>query len=51
MKEITINRLYLWNKFRLEQMIENDAPYDKILQQSMRLDKYINLQMKYLNKK
>ncbi len=38
------------NKSKLEKLIENDAPYEKILRQSQRLDKYIMIQMNYINK-
>lgn len=42
--------LILRNKAKLSKMIEENAPYDKILRQSKRLDKYIMTQMKYINK-
>lgn len=42
--------LILKNSARLEKLIENDAPYEKILKQSQKLDKYIIIQMKYMNK-
>lgn len=42
--------LIVRNKAKLEKMIENDAPYEKILKQSQVLDRYIMIQMKYINK-
>jgi hypothetical protein len=42
--------LILKNTAKLEQLIEADAPYEKILKQSQKLDKYIMIQMKYINK-
>lgn len=41
--------LILKNSARLEKLIESDAPYDKILKQSQKLDKYIIIYMKDLN--
>lgn len=38
---MNIRFLILKNKVKLEQMINNDEKYDKILYQSRRLDKYI----------
>lgn len=34
----------------LEQMIEQNASYDKIVRQSQKLDKYIIIKMKHINK-
>ena len=42
---ITIN-----HKEFYEKLIESDAPYEKILKQSQKLDKYIIIYMKDLNK-
>ena len=42
--------LIIKNRSKLEKMIENNAPYEKILRQSRRLDKYIMIQMNYINK-
>lgn len=42
--------LIVRNKAKLEKLIENDAPYEKILKQSQKLDRYIIIQMKYINK-
>jgi len=42
--------LIVRNKAKLEKLIENDAPYEKILKQSQVLDRYIMIQMKYINK-
>ena len=42
--------LILKNSARLEKLIESDAPYEKILKQSQKLDKYIIIYMKNLNK-
>ena len=41
--------LILKNSTRLEKLIESDAPYEKILKQSQKLDKYIIIYMKDLN--
>ena len=41
--------LILKNSARLEKLIESDAPYEKILKQSQKLDKYIIIYMKDLN--
>lgn len=38
------------NKAKLSKMIEQNAPYDKILHQSQILDKYIIQQIKEINK-
>lgn len=42
--------LIMKNKVKLEKLIETNAPYEKILKQSKKLDKYIMIQMKYINK-
>lgn len=42
--------LILKNTAKLEKLIESDAPYHKILRQSKKLDRYILIQMKYINK-
>ena len=42
--------LILKNTAKLEKLISSNAPYDKILRQSQKLDKYIMIQMKYMNK-
>lgn len=42
--------LILRNQAKLEKLINENAPYDKILKQSKRLDKYINMKMEYMNK-
>lgn len=39
------------NKSKLERLIENNAPYEKILRQSQRLDKYIMIQINYMTEK
>lgn len=39
------------NKAKLSKMIEQNAPYDKILRQSRKLDKYIIIAMKCINEK
>ena len=41
--------LILKNSTRLEKLIESDTPYEKILKQSQKLDKYIIIYMKDLN--
>lgn len=41
--------LIMKNTAKLERLIETNAPYEKILKQSKKLDKYIVLQMKYIN--
>lgn len=41
--------LILKNSAKLEKLIEGDAPYEKILKQSQKLDKYIIIYMKDLN--
>ena len=42
--------LILKNTAKLEKLIKSNAPYEKILKQSQKLDKYIMIQMKYMNK-
>lgn len=42
--------LIMKNTAKLEKLIESNAPYEKILKQSKKLDKYIMIQMKYINK-
>lgn len=42
--------LILKNKAKLSKMIEEKKPYEKIVKQSQRLDKYIMKQMKSINK-
>ena len=42
--------LILRNSAKLEKLIENNAPYEKILKQSRKLDKYIIIYMKDINK-
>ena len=37
------------NRIKLERMIEREDDYQKILKQSKKLDKYINIAMKQLN--
>ena len=41
--------LILKNSAKLNKLIENNAPYEKILKQSPKLDKYIIIYMKDLN--
>ena len=38
------------NTAKLENLIETNAPYEKILRQSKKLDKYIMIQMKNINR-
>ena len=38
------------NTAKLEKLIETNAPYEKIVKQSQKLDKYIMIQMKDINK-
>lgn len=38
------------NRIKLERMIEREDDYQKVLKQSKKLDKYINIAMKQLNK-
>lgn len=47
-------KLYLLifkNKAKLSKLIEENAPYEKILKQSQKLDKYIIKQMIHINQK
>lgn len=37
------------NRIKLERMIEREDDYQKILKQSRKLDKYINVAMKKMN--
>ena len=43
--------LLIINRARLEKLIKDNAPYDKILKQSKKLDKYIYIEMNYINRK
>lgn len=47
--DFKINLLILKNSARLKKLIESNAPYEKILKQSPKLDKYIIIYMKVLN--
>ena len=42
--------LILKNEAKLEKLIASNAPYDKIVRQSQTLDKYVMIQMKFMNK-
>lgn len=42
--------LIMKNTAKLEKLIETNAPYEKIIKQSQKLDKYIMIQMKHINK-
>lgn len=42
--------LIMKNTAKLEKLIETNAPYEKIVKQSQKLDKYIMIQMKDINK-
>lgn len=42
--------LIIKNRAKLEQMIKNESDYNKIVKQSQRLDKYLNLKMRELVK-
>ncbi|MBO5005654.1 MAG: hypothetical protein J6D03_10645 [Clostridia bacterium] len=42
--------LILKNTAKLETLINSNAPYEKILKQSKKLDKYIMLRMNGINK-
>lgn len=42
--------LLLKNTAKLEKLISENASYDKILEQSQKLDKYIAIEMKHINK-
>lgn len=45
-----INLLISKNSARLNNLIEKGAPYEKIVKQSQKLDKYIMIAMKKINK-
>ena len=45
-----INLLISKNSARLDELIRKGAPYEKILKQSQKLDKYIAMAMKHINK-
>lgn len=38
------------NRIKLEEMIKNNEDYEKIVEQSQKLDKYINIEMKKMCK-
>lgn len=42
--------LILKHTAKLEKLIESNAPYDKIIRESQRLDKYIMIKMNVINK-
>ena len=42
--------LIIKNRAKLEQMIKNGSDYNKIVKQSQRLDKYLNIKMRELVK-
>lgn len=42
--------LIMKNTAKLEKLIESNAPYEKIVRQSKKLDKYILIKMQYINK-
>lgn len=42
--------LIIKNRAKLEQMIKNESDYNKIVKQSQRLDKYLNLKTRELVK-
>lgn len=42
--------LIIKNRAKLEQMIKNESDYNKIVKQSQRLDKYLNMKMRELVK-
>jgi len=48
--DYNVTLLILKNRAKLEKLIIQNAPYDKILNQSKKLDKYILIQMKLINK-
>ena len=48
--ESKIIYLIMKNTAKLEKLIETNAPYEKIVKQSQKLDKYIMIQMKDINK-
>lgn len=37
------------NKAKLEKLIKNNAPYEKVLKQSQRLDEYLIIQIKAMS--
>lgn len=45
-----VSLLVLKNTAKLEKLISENASYEKILKQSKKLDKYILLEMQYINK-
>ena len=45
-----INSLIKKNVTLLEQMIKKNASYDEIVEQSQKLDKYIIIKMKHINR-
>ena len=47
---MNVDFLIMRNKIRLEQMINENEDYEKILKQSQKLDKYINIKMKEIEK-
>lgn len=44
-----LNFLLNYHKRKLARLIESDASYEKILQESIILDKYINQKMRVMN--
>ena len=50
MRKFNVDFLIIRNKAKLESMIKKDEDYKKILRQSRRLDKYVNIKMKELVK-
>ena len=44
-----LDLLLNYHKRKLAKLIENDASYEKILQESIILDKYINEKMRVVN--
>lgn len=50
MKNYRIELLITKNRARLERMIKEDCSKNKILRQSQKLDKYINIMMRELVK-
>lgn len=45
-----LNLLITKNSARLDELIRKGAPYEKILKQSQKLDKYIAIAMRDINK-
>ena len=45
-----IELLIIKNRAKLEQMIREESDYNKIVKQSQRLDKYLNMKMRELVK-